>query len=270
MQLTDLNPSLQITKKMSRHYQEMDTQKMVETMLALTSKGQPVFELRSIQARKSKKGALRGVHIVRLRTVEPYILNGETLYPELVIHNSYDGSCPLKVDMGVFRLVCTNGLVIKSHDLGAIRIRHMGTPQEVAMDAVKQFASQLPQFIQAQEQLVNTILTDEEMVEFAMLAAECRWNAKFTEEDARKLLEASRPEDEGDNLWLVFNRVQEKLMNGGYKLSGQKRNSRPILNGVADVALNTALFELATEFVTANGSRLCDGGVSRHKCSTHN
>lgn len=248
LQLSDLNPALQTTKQMSKHYVSMDTQVMVQTLLDLKSKGNPVFELRSIQARKSKKGALRGVHIVRVKTIMPYEINGETLFPEIVIHNSYDGSCPLKVDMGVFRLVCTNGLVIKSADLGSIKIRHMGTPQEVAFDVVKQFAANLPKFTTAQEVLVNKVLTDDQMIDFAMKAAELRWKSAFTREEAEKLLEVARPEDEGSNLWVVMNRVQEKLMAGGIKTKSMKRTARRVLNGVVDVEMNSKLFELATEF----------------------
>jgi hypothetical protein len=40
----------------------------------------------------------------------------------------------------------------------------------------------------------------------------------------------------------------------------------------AEVIKNTrsAVVRRQFYFIAYNGSRLCDGGVSRHKCSTHN
>jgi hypothetical protein len=233
---------------MSAKYVVMDTEKLVNYLLSLTSKGEPVFELREIRNNRSKKGAGRGVHTVKLQMRVPYQIGKDIVYLELIIMNSHDGSSPLRVEIGIFRQVCTNGLCVKMKDLGEIIIRHMGTPQEAAFQIVKEMAAQLPQVINAHAALTKRILSEEETIEFAMKAAQVRWNREFTPEDAKILLEVARPEDAGMNMWEILNRVQEKVVNGGIKLTGMKRHAKAIIRGAEDVRVNGELFKIASEY----------------------
>lgn len=247
LDLSTVSPSRQNYKTMSSKYIVMDTEKLANYLLGLTSKGEPIFELRQIINSRSKVAG-KGKHIVRLRTIKSYQIDKDTLFPEIVIMNSHDGSCPLRVEMGVFRLVCTNGLVVKSRDLGEIKIRHMGTPEEAAFQIITQFAANAPKFVQAQKQLAERVLNGDEIIDFAKRAAEIRWNREFSADDAKVLLTVERPEDEGNTMWTVMNRVQEKLMTGGVKLSGQKRFAKKITNAGEDVRINSELFELASSY----------------------
>lgn len=258
--LDQIQPSLQMSKRMSNRYVWMDTTQIVENLLALKSKGEPVFSLREIKGKKSRKAdtAGRGIHIVRLRTNRSFEVDGETLFPEIVIKNSYDGSCPLVVEMGIFRLVCTNGLVIKSKDLGTIKIRHTGTPAEAAYDIVKGFAANLPKLVNVQKQLAETSLSEIQIKEFASRAARIRWDNVSEDADVVEFISATRPEDEGNTLWKVFNIVQEKLINGGVKLSGMRRTGRQVKNANEDLRINQELFELAMEYAQSSGGELVD------------
>lgn len=251
--LDQLDP-INCTKQMSDKYVTMDTRALIENLLSLTSKGNPVFQLRSIQCGR-KKGSnepqvTKGRHVVRIQTVKSYIVGKEDgVHPELVITNSYDGSTTFKVQMGIFRLVCSNGLVIQTQDFGQINLRHMGTPAETAFDIVKQFAANLPKFQQIQNALIERKLTDEEMIEFAMKAAQVRFKNEFTEADAAILLEVTRPQDDGNDLWKVFNRCQEKIMAGGFKGENMKKRGKAIVRADEDLRINKELFELAMSFV---------------------
>ena len=50
---------------------------------------------------------------------------------EVVMINSHNGSCSYQLMAGIFRLVCTNGLIVGAR-IAAINIRHMGhTGEEV-------------------------------------------------------------------------------------------------------------------------------------------
>ena len=76
------------------------------------------------------------------------------------------------------------------------------------------------------------------MIEFAKKAARLRFdklNEKTKIEDVvdiDELLSADRVEDKGEKLWEVFNRVQEKIINGSFQYTfGEKeRKARPIKN----------------------------------------
>ena len=69
-----------------------------------------------------------------------------------------------------------------------------------------------------------------------------------------ELLAPERKLDEGSNLWVVFNRVQEKLTHGSFthiNAKGKLRKARGIKNFQQDMELNEKLWELAEEYVVA-------------------
>ena len=108
-------------------------------------------------------------------------------------------------------------------------------------------------------------LTKEQQIEFAKKAALLRFTAKSYNEDniadvvqLDDLLHAERPEDKGDGLYEVFNRVQESLINGKYMYAssgkvndeGTKiRKGREIKNFKQSIDVNKKLSELAFELV---------------------
>jgi hypothetical protein len=82
------------------------------------------------------------------------------------------------------------------------------------------------------------------MMEFATKAATLRTKQKVNIMD---LLNADRVEDQGSDLWVVFNRVQEKLLGGSYKAG--KRKARSVKNFQKDIQINEQLFELAESYL---------------------
>ena len=251
--LASINPELN-TKQMSSRYVQMDSREIINELLSLRSSGQPVFELRSIQHKKSRKSSSegRGVHLIRVRMLKSYNVNGDECFPELVIKNSYDGSSALEAHMGIFRLVCTNGMVVKTKDFGAIKVRHTGTAFEAVQDMIRGMVSNLSQFITFQKTMSLTTLTDVQITEFAKKAAKIRWENVAEDAKFEDMTTAIRPEDEGNDLWKVFNVVQEKLMVGGVKLTGMKRAGRKITAAAEDLRINTELFALAMEYAASN------------------
>ena len=83
---------------------------------------------------------------------------------------------------------------------------------------------------------------------------------RFTEEqiyilqvDLDALLEPTRDEDKGTDLWTIFNVVQEKILNGDFNyISGVKqRKARKVKNFKQDMEINQKLFAMAAEFTAA-------------------
>ena len=66
-----------------------------------------------------------------------------------------------------------------------------------------------------------------------------------------EFLSPDRKEDAGNDLWSVFNLVQEKVVEGDFEyVSGVKmRKARKIKNFKQDLDVNQKLFEVAKEFV---------------------
>ena len=93
-------------------------------------------------------------------------------------------------------------------------------------------------------------LTMDEKVEFVQKASRLRWATGSVPStlDLVDLLTPNRNEDEGDDLWKVFNVVQEKFVRGGieYKSqTGRKTGLRGLKNIISLNTLNTKLWETA-------------------------
>ena len=106
-------------------------------------------------------------------------------------------------------------------------------------------------------------LTEKARREFAMKAFAIRYPEYIKESnavdmalisssvDVDALLSAYRAEDAPNNLWTVFNRVQEKLVNGQFKHLGDDnklRQARPIKNITLNLDINEGLWQLANSY----------------------
>jgi heme-binding NEAT domain protein len=68
--------------------------------------------------------------------------------------------------------------------------------------------------------------------------------------DWNEFVKPTRREDEGTDLWSVFNVVQEKVLEGdfNYVAGNKSRKARKIKNFNQDMELNSRLYELATSY----------------------
>jgi hypothetical protein len=80
-------------------------------------------------------------------------------------------------------------------------------------------------------------LSFEDMQKFAFEAARLRFD-DTSDVDINKLLKVNRIEDEGNDVWTVFNRLQENL-------------TADVKNFDKDIFLNQKLFELADQYALA-------------------
>ena len=113
-------------------------------------------------------------------------------------------------------------------------------------EAVESF----PGLVKKINEFQNVELSDWQVTDFAGKAALVRFgeNVKV---DINELLDVERNEDAGNNLWAVFNRVQEKLISGNlsYTMGARVRKARAVKNFSQDLKINEALWELAEEYV---------------------
>ena len=68
--------------------------------------------------------------------------------------------------------------------------------------------------------------------------------------NVEEILEPTREQDKGNDLWSVYNVVQEKLIHGmvNYQNGNKNRKARKIKNFQQDIKLNSELYELAMEY----------------------
>lgn len=155
----------------------------------------------------------------------------------LTITNSCNGSKPLQLDLGVYRQVCSNGMIAfeqaaESEVIKHIQVNYRNLDQFIA-NVSRKTSTVLNKF----EQLKHTDLSVAEMRKLAYEAAQLRYN-NLEDIDINDLLSVNRIEDEGNDLWTVFNRIQENL-------------TADVSNLNEDIKLNKQLFSLANQYALA-------------------
>jgi hypothetical protein len=238
-------PSVFTTDKaphLTDKYIQTPTSRVVEDLMALGWQVTKAQEVRS----KKYKGFQKHIIVFRHPDIQIKGKNGDDAFPQILLTNSHDGKAAFNFRVGIFRLVCSNGLVISDADFSNVSIRHMNYTFESLQAKVNGVIEKLPGLVQKINLFKNTKLTDDQMNEFAYKAATLRTKAKV---NVMELLEATRTEDQGNDLWAVFNRVQEKILGGSFK-SG-KRKTRSVTSFQKDIELNEQLFELAGSYLAA-------------------
>jgi len=239
---------------LSKHYSFVPTMNVVNDLRAL---GYEVVDAKQVSARKkSTKGYQK--HMLTLEHPK-YKVEGTEEYPQILLTNSHDGGNAFTLSAGIFRLICSNGLVIKTEDYGSARLVHKGYSFEAVQTLVKEFEITVAKVLDKITAMKKVQLTKDQQIEFAKQAALLRFKSKsYNEDNIEKvvniddLLNIERKEDAGNGLYEVFNRVQESLINGKYTYLGTKdkpRKARPIKNFKQNIEVNKKLSELAFELV---------------------
>jgi hypothetical protein len=169
----------------------------------------------------------------------------------VIIVNSHDGTSAYQVRAGLYRPVCTNGLMAKLGDFGVIHVPHRGNIVANVVEAATRILTQFEPVAVAVKGMVATYLSDRAQLEFAEEAVAIRWRGEMPVQP-RRLLEARRPADVGDDLWRVFNTVQENLIRGGVTsraASGRLGRTRGIRAIKEDVRINSQLWQAAVSRV---------------------
>tara|TARA_R110000803_G_scaffold47825_3_gene99576 strand:- start:4032 stop:4799 length:768 start_codon:yes stop_codon:yes gene_type:complete len=201
----------------------------------------------SVSQRKGRNGAHPySKHMIRLRS-ESVGMVGDSI-PEIILTNSHDGRNAFNLHAGVFRLVCSNGLVIADQMFESKSIKHQWYDMEYVKGIVNEVILKIPQIGHSIETFSDIELTESQRYSFAKKSIKTRWKNGHDFIDVKELLSPTREEDYGNSLWNTFNILQEKLLRGGlvYKLpKGRQQTVRALTNIDEQVRVNKELWELA-------------------------
>lgn len=256
-ELTKLAPQVfnhVVSENLTSKYVHIPTDTIVDDMEAL---GWLPYDVKTVKTRKKTSATAK--HLIQFFNPEIVINNEEgkaDMYPSLLLINSHDGSTAVRFEMGVFRFVCENGLVIKSQDFGGFKMRHMGYSFDDLRQHISTLVETLPTVVANLNKFSQVEMTPEQQYEFALKAVEARFGEEkqLSSDEVNNLLLAERKEDVGNDVWRVLNRVQEKLTSGGFgymNARGKVRKARAIKNFTQDIDMNTKLWALAEEFIAA-------------------
>ena len=221
-------------------------------LTGLMSAGFVPVEARQARSRKGSPAHAR--HVVRLRRRFETVALRDSV-PEVVFLNSHDGTSAYQLRLGLFRAVCTNGLIVSVGAFPAYCVAHRGDVVDQVVTAALEASERFEALASRVERMELRRLDRDEQIGFAGKALALR----FPELDKAgiqpsRLLECRRADDNSENLWTVFNRVQENLLGGGLirrTETGRLSRTRRITSIREDVRLNGRLWDLAEEVLAA-------------------
>lgn len=233
------SPSLKMTNK----YEFVPTHEVMEMF------DREGWQLSSVK--QTGKG-IHNVHELKYRNGQlPNV--GDTVV-EAIIRNSHDGSATFSMAAGLFRVCCSNGLTVPTSVAERFSLRHNHFSLDEVKGLAEDFSKKLPKIEDSVSRMMEKEMTEKEKLRLIKRAVEIRWalGSAPSALDINDLLTPFRPEDEGSDLWTVFNVIQEKMMRGGFSYQtprGRTTKLRGIKSIQASNRLNTKLWEAAEELV---------------------
>lgn len=249
--------------EVSDRYVHANTMTVVEDLAKLGW-----FPVQAKQCRNKKNSSgIRSFHMIAFQNPDVKITktldNGEKVvdtYPRIILTNSHDGFNSFKFMLGLFRLVCSNGLVVCDNQMVDMAIRHINYDFEELRKVVASAIERVPEIVNTMNEMRNVILTDEQKTALATEVVKLR---KGVEDDKDFVVEAEvvediltpvRAEDKGNDLWTIFNICQEKMIKGGFGLRSTRnklRRQRGITSIKKDMEFNQRLWNTASQYLAA-------------------
>jgi hypothetical protein len=205
-------------------------------------------------------------HMIRFRRADQSPVSVGDVLPEIVLINSHDGTSAYRLMAGLFRLVCSNGMVIADAMVASLRIKHSGDIVRQVVDGSHAIAEQSTKTLGTVRDWSQLQLTSGEQSAFAVAAHQLRFadgeGQTHTPITPSQLLTIRRSADSGNDLWRTFNRVQENVIKGGLSAIARNENGRRVrrvstreVKGIdQDVRLNRSLWTLAEKLAEYKAS----------------
>lgn len=239
---------------MSDGYQFMPTHVMAKRMIS-------DYDLRLVeigQQRSRSRDPAGQEHFLKFRL--PTAMSFKHMQdsvPELVIMNSHNGRSTVRAYAGVFRMICSNGMVISEQSFGQIKLRHFGQDNTFANfnEVLTGMARKLKILDVRLAKLDSVLLTRAEQIRLTRFIMKQRAVPSWVEPD--HVLEVRRAEDQVDatglrSLWVTFNVIQENLTTRTitHEREGQRNvQLRPLSGARAHVLTNEKIWAGLEAFI---------------------
>ena len=190
---------------------------------------------------------LRNVTSKRVRSTREYLQvkfpqysyndpTGSPVVPMITIANSYAGECSLRVHTGFYRQVCSNGMMAAVSEAAFPRILHLKGKEA----QVKQLAYQIAAFLESVTAQAAQLqeLADRKLVagQALKIVKELQFSKRLTARIADAWVSPSRDEDLGDNLYTLWNVVNEQMRLAGRSESAQIDKNLSLLDTLVRLA----------------------------------
>jgi hypothetical protein len=230
--------------RVSDRYSFLPTTDILEI---LQDEGWTAWKAQQVNARTWSKDHAK--HIIRLRHED---LDMESFgvgdsFPEMLLMNAHNGLGSYDLMGGIFRMVCSNGMVISESDFGKIHIRHIGFEPKQVVEASRALIMNATKVSDKIGNWQSINLTERSQKDFFADAAKIRFENP-SDDIIKEMSQVRREADRGTDLWRTFNVAQENLIRGGFRNGDTNRMVRPISNIQKDVKFNSELWDLASTY----------------------
>ncbi len=246
-QLKTLAPSIFSTQAyhtVSNRYTYISTEKILDIMR--THGWMPVDAFENKVRIEDKQNFQK--HLIVLRNFSSFLMEEENI-PQIILTSSHDTSACMELRLGVFRLICKNGLILADSLMQAHKVKHIGFCEADISDAIKETVSYLPLLEERINTYKNIQLSSHEELSFAKAAAAIRFDTDVLDINYNSMLEARRDGDIGNDLWKIFNKIEEACARGGIKgknrLTNRNFTSKAIQSIDSSLSIGEKLFGLA-------------------------
>lgn len=246
-QIASVAPSIFATEKHGSRSERYTYIPTIEVLEKLRTEGFMPFMACQARCRDDGKRA-HTKHMLRLRYAGQ-IVNSEA--NEIILLNSHDGTSSYQMLAGTYRFVCCNGMVC-GDTLNEIRVPHKGKIVDNVIDGAFRVVDDFERIDGQIDGMKALSLNDGEQLAFAHAALALKYDpqSEIAPVTEQQILEPRRSEDVGNDLWKTFNRVQEKMLNGGVHgrtAKGRRTTTRAVTGIDQDLKLNRALWILAEQ-----------------------
>lgn len=199
-------------------------------------------------------------HIIRFRESSSHLVPavpGE-IFVEIILINSHNGGAAFQIKLGLFRVICCNGMAVSDCLFETIRVRHVGYQNVQIENAVHQLTESTPRIAERIREFNDIELSPDERGMFVQQALKVRYGEEdFLKRNfmPEKVLEPRRKEDQRTDLFTTLNIVQEKLITGKDPIEYKRDKfgidriikTKPIKSLDENVRINQGLWQLAEQ-----------------------
>lgn len=195
--------------KASDHYLYISS---VDVIGTLAQNGWYVHEVKQINPRKKERIGYQK-HLVIFRNDLLKIDNDNFI--SLIMTNSYDTMSSFRLNLGVFRFICANGMVT-GESFQKFATRHFDYNEAEIQTWLNHIKENSGKLIALVKRAMGIKLSNREKLRLAKKIAKNVWGEKEPKDLMyQTMLHPRREADNGNDLWSVFNVIQENVIKGG-------------------------------------------------------
>jgi hypothetical protein len=242
------------------HFEVSDKYHFIPTIDVINEIKSHNWHPTSVQESSVKEVSKNGYqkHLVRFRHFDD-LLNPQENAMELLLFNSHDRSTSFSISAGIYRFVCSNGLVIADSVFESHTIKHIGERNNDVIGAIESIVAFKPTLESKIATFSSLMLSTQEKLSFAKFSIDARFD-KHLDIDPNDLIIPHRVEDEQDDLYTTLNVIQENLLRGNIsgrnRETGRRFTSKKITSIGKNVEVNQHLWDIAERIASIKNPSL--------------